>query len=294
MTDDRVGSLNDGGPAGTPALEVDSLSVVHRGRGRNAPPVVACDNVSLRVQPSEIVGVVGESGSGKTSLAMAVSGLGRISSGSVRVAGIPVGRRMPRGQRAEIQMVFQDPHGSLDPRQTVRGGLRELRRVHPARTVWISDEDLLARVGLPTTLLDRLPHQISGGQAQRVSIARALLLRPSLLLADEPTSALDVSVQAHILRLLRDLRDEEGLTILFISHDLAVVRTLCDRVHVMLRGAVVESGPTADVLDRPTHAYTRRLLAAIPGRPAGPTKSTEPTEPTDRRPAGALTLEKPR
>lgn len=288
MTDDRVGSLNDGGPAGTPALEVDSLSVVHRGRGRNAPPVVACDNVSLRVQPGEIVGVVGESGSGKTSLAMAVSGLGRISSGSVRVAGIPVGRRMPRGQRAEIQMVFQDPHGSLDPRQTVRGGLRELRRVHPSRTVWIGDEDLLAKVGLPTTLLDRLPHQISGGQAQRVSIARALLLRPSLLLADEPTSALDVSVQAHILRLLRDLRDEEGLTILFISHDLAVVRTLCDRVHVMLRGAVVESGPTADVLDRPTHAYTRRLLAAIPGRPAGP------TEPADRRPAGALTLEKPR
>jgi ABC-type glutathione transport system ATPase component len=255
-----------GTSGGRPALQVDKLSVVHRGRGRRAEPVIACNEVSLDIAPGEIVGVVGESGSGKTSLAMAVAGLGRLTSGTVTVKGSRIGKRMTRTQRAEIQMVFQDPHGSLDPRQTVRGGLRELRRVHPDRTGWISDEDLLDKVGLPPALLGRLPHQVSGGQAQRISIARALLLRPSLLLADEPTSALDVSVQAQTLGLLRDLRRDEGLTILFISHDLAVVRTICDRVHVMLNGSVVESGRTVTVFDHPEHPYTRKLLAAIPGR----------------------------
>ncbi|MGI5242238.1 ABC transporter ATP-binding protein [Dactylosporangium sp. CA-139066] len=246
-------------------LEVDRLSVIHRARGRRGLPVVACDEVSLSIAQGEIVGVVGESGSGKTSLAMAVAGLGRITSGTATVSGVQIGRRLPRESRAEIQVVFQDPHGSLDPRQTVQRGLKELRRIHPRRTSWIGDEELLAKVGLDPLLLGRLPHQMSGGQAQRISIARALLLRPSLLLADEPTSALDVSVQAQILRLLLSLREEEGLTILFISHDLAVVRAICDRVHVMLRGKVVEEGVTSEVFDRPQHEYTKRLLAAIPG-----------------------------
>ncbi|MEV4376297.1 ATP-binding cassette domain-containing protein [Streptosporangium sp. NPDC049644] len=247
-------------------LDVDRLSVVHRARGRRGHPVVAVDDVSLGVGAGEIVGVVGESGSGKTSLAMAVAGLGKISTGKVTVSGTEVGKRFSRSARAEIQVILQDPHGSLDPRQSVRRGLRELRGIHSERTAWVTDEELLAKVGLTADLLDRLPHQMSGGQAQRVSIARALLLRPSLLLADEPTSALDVSVQAQILRLLLELRRTEGLAILFISHDLAVVRAVCDQVHVMLRGQVVEHGVTAEVFDRPAHEYTRRLLAAIPGR----------------------------
>ncbi|MCG2623382.1 ATP-binding cassette domain-containing protein [Arthrobacter sp. I2-34] len=241
-----------------------ALSIVHPGR-RGKPASTAVDGVDLSVGAGEIVGVVGESGSGKTSLAMAVLGLGRTTSGSIDVDGIVPGPRLPLDQRAAIQMVFQDPHGSLDPRQSIGRGLRELRRLHKARTGWISDEDLLSRVGLSGDVLTRLPHQISGGQAQRVSIARALLLRPTLLLADEPTSALDVSVQAQILRLLKGLRDEEGLTILFISHDLAVVRSVCDRVYVMKSGRVVESGRTGEVLERPQHPYTQALLAAVPG-----------------------------
>jgi ABC-type dipeptide/oligopeptide/nickel transport system ATPase subunit len=245
-------------------LDVEGLSIVHPGR-RGRPATAAVDGVSLTAGAGEIVGVVGESGSGKTSLAMAVLGLGRITSGNIDVDGITPRPRMPLDERAAIQMVFQDPHGSLDPRQSIGRGLRELRRLHKGRTGWVSDEELLSRVGLTTEVLTRLPHQISGGQAQRVSIARALLLRPSLLLADEPTSALDVSVQAQILRLLKGLRDDDGLTILFISHDLAVVRAVCDRVYVMKSGRVVESGPTRDVLEHPHHPYTQALLAAVPG-----------------------------
>ena len=289
---DKLGPVADADrpeQAGAAALRVDRLSVIHRARGRGGVPVAACDEVSLTVAPGEIIGVVGESGSGKTSLAMAVSGLGLISSGTIAVAGVPLSHRMSRAQRAEIQMVFQDPHGSLDPRQTVRRGLAELRRVHRDRTSWITDDELMGRVGLSTEILSRLPHQISGGQAQRVSIARSLLLRPSLLLADEPTSALDVSVQAQILELLRTLRAQEGLTILFISHDLAVVRSLCDRVYVMLHGKVVEEGDTATVFHHPKTDYTRKLLAAIPGR----TGSSPAFAGDERRQATAMTSPAP-
>ncbi|GII78541.1 ABC transporter ATP-binding protein [Sphaerisporangium rufum] len=262
-------------------LDVDDLTVVHQAGGRwgnrRGDTVAAVDGVSLTVDAGEIIGVVGESGSGKTSLAMAVAGLGRISGGTVTVSGVQVSGRLSRAERTRVQVILQDPHGSLDPRQTVRRGLRELRRIHPERTGWTTDEELLAKVGLNADLLDRLPHQVSGGQAQRVAIARALLLRPALLLADEPTSALDVSVQAQILRLLLGLRRSEDLAILFISHDLAVVRAVCDRVHVMLRGRVVEHGPTAEVFERPAHEYTRRLLAAIPGR-----RPLDPADPAGR------------
>ncbi|MDR7084842.1 ABC-type dipeptide/oligopeptide/nickel transport system ATPase subunit [Arthrobacter ginsengisoli] len=245
-------------------LDVTDLSIVHPGR-RGRPANTAVKKLNLTAGAGEIVGVVGESGSGKTSLAMAVVGFGRITSGSITVDAVVPGPRMSLDERASIQMVFQDPHGSLDPRQTIGSGLDELRKLHKKRTSWISDEDLLSRVGLSTEVLTRLSHQISGGQAQRVSIARALLLRPSLLLADEPTSALDVSVQAQILRLLKNLRDNEGLTILFISHDLAVVRAVCDRVYVMKTGEVVEFGSTHEVLEHPKHPYTQALLAAVPG-----------------------------
>ena len=272
MTDGLVQEAVGGADAAAPVIEVAGLSVVHERRGVGAAKTLkAVDDVSLTVGAGEIVGVVGESGSGKSSLAMAITGLGRLTSGSVRLLGREIsslGQRELRALRGDIQVVFQDPHGSLDPRQSVRAGLAELRRLQPERTRWISDEELMVHVKLPPEILSRFPHQLSGGQAQRVCIARALLLRPRLLVADEPTSGLDVSVQADVLTLLLELRDTEGIAILFISHDLSVVRRLCDRVYVMVNGRVVEDGPATEVFDDPAHAYTRHLIAAIPGRPA--------------------------
>lgn len=249
---------------------VDAVGVsIHHG-GASQPTV---DDVSLRVRSGEIVGVVGESGSGKTTLAMAIAGLaphvGASVSGELDVVGCDpytADRARMRRMRADVQVVFQNPHASLDPRQSVRAGFAELRGLQPERTAWTTDEQLMERVRLDPSLLDRYPHQLSGGQAQRVCIARALLFRPRLLIADEPTSGLDVSVQARVLELLLDVRERDGIAMLFISHDLSVVRLLCDRVHVMRGGRVVESGATAQVLSAPEDEYTRTLLAASPGR----------------------------
>jgi len=256
--------------AALPVIDVDNLSVVHTRRGgTGSKHLVAVDDVSIAVGPGEIVGVVGESGSGKTSLAMAITGLGRMTSGSVCLLGTDLaalGGKELRSARADVQVVFQDPHGSLDPRQSVKAGLTELRGLQPERSKWITDEALMQRVKLPPEIVNRFPHQLSGGQAQRVCIARALLCHPRLLVADEPTSGLDVSVQADVLRLLIELRDTAGISILFISHDLGVVRLLCDRVYVMLDGKVVEEGAAGEVLERPQHPYTKKLLAAVPGR----------------------------
>lgn len=251
----------------TALVEVEDLVVEHHRRGTRER-FAAVDHVSLRVAPGEIVGVVGESGSGKTSLAMAMIALGEHSSGTITLLGHELTSMRPRQLRAlrpEVQVIFQDPHGSLDPRQRVRSGLKELRRLHPHRTSWIDDAGLLESVKLSPELLGRFPHQLSGGQAQRVCIARALLMRPRLLIADEPTSGLDVSVQAEVLRLLLDLRESTSVAVLFISHDLSVVRRISDRVYVMLRGEVVEHGVTAEVLDHPEHDYTRKLIGAVPG-----------------------------
>ncbi len=254
----------------SPVLQIEDLRVVFAERGiGKRPEVVAVDGVSLHIGVGEIVGLVGESGSGKTTLALATALLGRITGGRISLAGesiIGISRSRMRRLRSRIQVVFQDPHGSLDPRQTVRRGLSELRSLHPERTDWVTDADLLSKVGLIEDLLDHLPHELSGGQAQRVSIARALLLRPSLLVADEPTSALDVSVQAQILNLLLQLRESEQIAVLLISHDLSVVRNLCDRVYVMKEGKVVEAGVTEDLLASPSHAYTKELIEAIPGK----------------------------
>jgi ABC-type glutathione transport system ATPase component len=250
-------------------LEIRDLHVVHPRVWSRTEGIVAVDGVSLSIDRGEIVGLVGESGSGKTTVAMAAARLGRITSGHIAVRGEEIATlrgKALRRFRAEVQIVFQDPHGSLDPRQSVRNGLRELRALHRDRTSWISDEDLVARVGLGTEILDRLPNEVSGGQAQRVSIARVLLLRPSLLVADEPTSALDVSIQAQIVELLRSLSRDEGVAILFISHDLRVVRQLCHRVFVMRHGVVVEEGPMEDVASDPHHEYTKALIDALPGK----------------------------
>ncbi|WP_083733444.1 ABC transporter ATP-binding protein [Actinomadura sp. CNU-125] len=255
------------GPADAPALVVDGLVVEHRDR-TTGKVFRAVDGVSLRVGAGESSAVVGESGSGKTTLALAAIGLGPRTAGDVRLLGhslATLGRRRLRALRPDVQVVFQDPHGSLDARQSVRSGLRELRGLQRERTAWIDDAALLERVRLSPDLLDRYPHQLSGGQAQRVCIARALLMRPRLIVADEPTSGLDVSVQADVLELLREVRESTGAALLMISHDLAVVRSVCDSVHVMRGGKAVESGPCETVFTDPADGYTRELLAAMPG-----------------------------
>lgn len=258
-------------------LRVEDLSVAYGRRktwltrspsGDRSAGLEAVRNVSLTVDDSEIVALIGDSGSGKTSLALAVAQLIPITSGAVYLLGQNLGalsKRELRQSRSTIQMIFQDPHGSFDPRQTMASAFRELRRVHGKRASPISDEALLERVGLAAATLKRLPSQLSGGQVQRMAVARALLARPKLLIADEPTSALDVSVQAQMLDLLVSLKQEEKLGLLLITHNLAVARQVADFVHVMYRGAIVESGATEAVLAKPSHEYTRALVAGIPG-----------------------------
>jgi ABC-type glutathione transport system ATPase component len=239
------------------------------------PPGVrhALRGVSLAIAPGERVGVVGESGSGKTTLARLLVGLDRPTAGDVRFEGESiVGRRERdlRRLRGGVQMVFQDPMGSLDPRMTVGAIVAEplvgLRAPgdHAARVA-----ELLEAVGMPAGSARRYPHQFSGGQRQRIAIARALAPHPRVLVADEPVSALDVSVRAQVLNLILDLADDLHLTVVFVSHDLSVVRFLCDRVAVLYQGEIVEQGPTADVYDRPQHEYTRTLLAAVPSVEGG-------------------------
>jgi oligopeptide/dipeptide ABC transporter ATP-binding protein len=227
----------------------------------------AVDGVDLEIARGEALALVGESGSGKSTLALALAGLRRADRGEIRFAGRALPARRKRADQRRIQMVFQDPYSSLNPRLTVGGMLRELLRVHgvvPRSEVAEFSRQLLALVGLGEEALAAYPRQFSGGQRQRVAIARALALRPDVLIADEPVSALDVSVQATILNLLRDLRAELGLSLLLISHNLAVVRHLCDRVAVMYLGRIIEVAPAEQLFGAPRHPYTRGLLAAIP------------------------------
>ncbi|KZE88480.1 ABC transporter ATP-binding protein [Microbacterium sp. TNHR37B] len=264
----RLGAPERPVPAAeTAVLDVDDLSVVY---GRGARAVAAVHGVSLRVGEGEIVALAGESGSGKSTIGRCALGLAPISSGSVRIDGVDLAR--VRGRRAvavkrRVGVVFQNSTAALDPRRTVGESIGEPLRVHgglrgaglQARTA-----ELLDAVGLPSAWHRRYPHELSGGQRQRVAIARAISLRPRLLIADEPTSALDVSVQATVLDLLRDLQRELRFACLFISHDLAVVDELCDRIVVLQRGVVVEEGSRIEVLRRPQHPYTRALIAAAP------------------------------
>lgn len=209
----------------------------------------AVRGVSFSLKKGEILGIVGESGSGKSTIAKTLMGLSGVSAGKVV------------NQAKSMQMIFQDAVGSLNPRMTVRKTLQEiLRHVRSSDT----PERLLELVGLSTAVLDQYPREMSGGQCQRVSVARALACKPEILIADEPVSALDVSVQARVLNLLRDLRRDLGLTILLIAHDLAVVKNVCDRICVMEKGLFVESGDSAEVFDHPQSDYTKRLLAAVP------------------------------
>lgn len=240
-------------------IEIDNLSVT-------LGHTEIVHGVSLDVPSGGAVGLVGESGSGKTTLARAVVGALTPSGGVIRRDGVEV--RVPtRAQRRQVQLISQDPYSSLNPRMTVGKTLAELLRVHkivPAAQVRARSVELLQLVSLDADALDAFPHQFSGGQRQRIAIARALAVEPSVLVADEPTSALDVSVQATVIELLRRLRAELGLTVLFISHDLGVVNAICDTVAVMENGHLVEIAPSAQLFRRPEHPYSRRLLEAVP------------------------------
>jgi peptide/nickel transport system ATP-binding protein len=225
---------------------------------KNYRSVRALDGVDLDVARGQRFGIVGESSSGKSTLARLLLGLDRPDAGTVRIDGVPIGKD-PRFVRRTMQMVFQDPMSSLDPRMRVRDIVAE-----PLRATGDRVAELLAAVGLPKSAADRYPHQFSGGQRQRIAIARALAPRPSVLLADEPVSALDVSVRAQILNLLLDLTVQLGLTLVFVSHDLSVIRHVTDTVAVMRQGRILETGPTDRVYANPEHGYTRELLAAVP------------------------------
>jgi ABC-type glutathione transport system ATPase component len=232
---------------------------------------LAVDQVSVALYAGEVVAVVGESGSGKTTLGRMLLGLTTPSAGSIKYRGADISRL--HGQdwrrfRRDVQVVFQDTGGSLNPRHPIGDSIALPLRFNlamNARAAAIEVDRLLAQVGLsPKDFRHRLPHELSGGQRQRVGIARALASRPAVIVADEPVSALDVSVRAQILRLMADLRREQQLAYLFISHDLGVVRALADRVVVMYQGCVVEAGSADAVFNHPDHEYTQRLLAATP------------------------------
>ena len=257
----------------SPVLEATGLIKTFAVRGGRAT-LRAVDDVVLAIEPGEAVGLVGESGCGKSTLARLLARLVEPDAGALRFEGAaiettPIGSFAASPVRRRIQMVFQDPTDSLNPRfsafEAIADPVRALLRPRSSAEL---DEQVFAaadQVGLARALLARLPHQLSGGEKARVGIARAMAVEPKLLILDEPTAALDVSVQATVLKLLVKLRREAGVALLFVSHDLNVVRLLCNRVLVMYLGKIVETGPTAAVFATPRHPYTRALVSAIPG-----------------------------
>ncbi len=282
----------------TPILEAESLVKSYRVRTPSGPArLTAVNDVSLRVEAGTTYGIVGESGCGKSTTAKLLLNLERPTSGTVRFDGVDLAqldRRRMRELRRDLQVVFQDPFASLNGRMTIGELITEPLRVHrrSSRATLDRDaEELLELVGLPLAVRDRHPRQLSGGQRQRVAIARAIALRPRVIICDEPVSALDVSVQAQILNLLVALQRELGLTYVFISHDLALVRHLCTRTAVMYLGDLVEEGPTDAVFSDPRHPYTQMLLSAAPV-PVPHSDRPERVKPTGevpsplRRPAG--------
>ena len=277
-------------PAVTPALEFTNACVTYKRGGKRFQ---ALTDVSLSIAPGEIVGLVGESGSGKSTLGRAALGLLPLSGGSMSLLGTDLGgklgRREERALRSRVGAIFQDPGSSLDPRMSVGEAIAEplivQKKLHPMSAAARANKvgELLEAVELPASYATRYPHELSGGQRQRIGLARAIALEPELIIADEPTSALDVSVQAAVLDVLKGLQEQFNFACLFISHDLAVVESFSDRVAVMLQGELVEVGASAEVLLRPQHAYSRRLLAAVP--------VPDPAAQRDRRMARAALLD---
>ncbi|WP_066042664.1 ABC transporter ATP-binding protein [Herbiconiux solani] len=270
LRDAGIASRAAEGRTDKPVVVAENLVIEYPGRlGQKG--FRAVDDVSFRIQPGEVLGLVGESGSGKTTIGRAIGGLTRATGGSLRVLDFEMvgfSERKFKPLRADIGFVFQDPAASFNPLLTIADAVAEPLVIHgrassPADARKRVDE-LLEAVQLPKSYGDRFPHELSGGQRQRASLARGLALEPKLLIADEPTSALDVSVQARVLELFAELQAEFGFAALFISHDLAVVDLLADRIAVLYHGKLVEEGTGADVLDHPKDPYTRRLLASLP------------------------------
>ncbi|MBY0324382.1 MAG: ATP-binding cassette domain-containing protein [Reyranella sp.] len=257
----------------SPILSVLDLKVHFAVRGpfnRRIGAIKAVDGVSFDLMPGEVFGLVGESGCGKSTLGKTIMGINQPNGGEIWFEGRQIDRLPPAARRAvrkSLQYAYQDPGASLDPRWKIGRSLQEPLVIHSDLDAAAREQrirSILEAVGLPDTHLDLYPHEISGGQQRRVGLARILTLHPKVVILDEPTSGLDVSVQATVLSLFRSLRQTFELTYMLISHDLAVVRTMCNRVAVMYLGRIVEAGPTEEIFDRPRHPYTRSLLAAIP------------------------------
>jgi peptide/nickel transport system ATP-binding protein len=263
----RIDRGPDPTPAGDPLLRVSDVHKhfppSRRRSLRRPAPVRAVDGVTLDVLRGESLGLVGESGTGKTTLARMMVGLVEPSRGRITFDGVDVARRRRHPSRHAMQMIFQDPLSALNPRRTVGESIADPLRLQGKQNVRPTVEELLVRVGLSATEYDRYPHQLSGGMRQRVGIARALAPRPRLIVCDEPVTSLDVTTQAQILALLRDVRRDFDLTLVFVSHDLAVIRQVADRVAVMHDGRLAEIGPVRQVYEQPQHPYTKALLSAV-------------------------------
>lgn len=278
-----------------PLLDVRELHV-HYGHHRN--PLKAVDGVSLTVNRGECVGLVGESGCGKSTLGRAILRLEKIKSGEVLVDGTnvaPLRGAALKAYRRRAQMIFQDPYGSLNPRISIGGALEEVLKVHGMKDRAARQkraEELLLEVGLRPEFVHRYPHEFSGGQRQRIGIARALAVGPELIIADEPVSALDVSVQVQVLNLLRDIQQKKGISLLFVAHDLAVVRYISQRVVVMYLGRIVESGPAESLYLQPAHPYTAKLLSAVPDVEKGLRKRASKAATEEKSPE-AIVLTRP-
>lgn len=251
-------------------LEIKNLTVEYNGVNNNKKTVTAVDNVTLSIKEGEIYALAGESGCGKSTLSKAITKLIPIKSGDIFFNGISIFNQTKKEQKEypkQVQMVFQNPYSSLNPKMKIREILKEpldINTNYSKQRKNILVKEVLEDVGLQEKILDLYPHEFSGGQRQRIAIARAIILNPSLLIADEPVSALDASIQAQIINLFKDLRKQRGLTILFISHDLNVIRYLADRAGVMYNGQIAEENDTLSLFNFPKHEYTKNLLKSAP------------------------------